>query len=70
MFISFWVIVVLVGVLWYRNTRYAIKQYLSNRNFVLFVLYMSLLIGLGFLLVHVTTRLLTIAQASQEILSN
>jgi hypothetical protein len=65
----YWVIAALVGLLWYRNTRYAIKQYLANRNYVLFTFYMVLLIGLGYLLVNITAHVMTLVQASQEVLN-
>ena len=65
----YWVIAALVGLLWYRNTRYAIQQYLANRNKVLFTTYMVFLIGLGYMLVHITARLMTLVQASQDLLT-
>ena len=64
------IVTALVGILWYKNTRYAVKQYLANRQFLLFAMYMSLLLGLGYLLVHVTTRIVGLAQASQDVLKD
>ena len=69
MLITFWVVVVMVALLWIPNTRYAVRQYLANRNKLLFTVYMVLLIGLGFMLISITTHVLTLAQASQEILN-
>lgn len=65
----YWIVAVMVGVLWYRNTRYAIKQYFANRSYTLFTVYMVLLIGLGYLIIHVTTRTMELAQASQDVLN-
>jgi hypothetical protein len=66
----YWIVAALVGLLWYKNTRYAIKQYLANRHKLIFTLYMSLLGGLGYLIIHVTTRVMTLAQASRDVLTN
>jgi hypothetical protein len=59
-----------VGFLWYKNTRYALKQYLANRQFMIFALYMSLLLGLGYLLLHVTGRVMTLAESSKDVVAN
>jgi hypothetical protein len=65
----FWVIVFLVGVLWYKNTRYAIKQYFANRSYTLFTVYMGFLIGLGYLVILLTNRTMLLVQASQDVLN-
>jgi hypothetical protein len=70
MLVTFWVIVAMVGFLWFPNTRYAIRQYWANRNRALFTFYMILLVILGYLLVTLTTHLIAFSQASQEILQN
>jgi hypothetical protein len=66
----FWLVPVLVGVLWFKNTRYAIKQYLADRNYALFAFYMGLLLGLGYLLVYMTNQVMTLTQSSQDVLAN
>jgi hypothetical protein len=65
----FWIITAMVGVLWYMNTRYAIQEYLASRNKALLITFLVFLTGLGYFAVHVTARLLTLAMASQEIVS-
>ena len=69
-YVWYWVIIGLVGILWFRNIRYSIRHYLSERNFVYFMASMVLLLGLGYLLVHETTRFMSVVQASQEVLNN
>jgi hypothetical protein len=64
----FWIVIALIAVIGYKNTRYAIKQYFANRNYTLFTVYMALLLGLAFLLVHVTTRVIDLAQSSADML--
>lgn len=67
MLILFWVIVALVGVLLFRNTRYAMRQYLASRNRALFTIYMIFLLGLGSLLMHITARLMDFVQTARDI---
>ena len=64
----YWVVAVLVGVLWFKNTRYALKQYLANRQKMIFTIYMAFLLILGFLIVHVTSRVMSLVQASQDVI--
>ena len=70
MLIWYWVIIGLVGILWFRNIRYSIREYLSERHYVFFTMSMVLLLGLGFLLVHETMRFMTIVQAGQDVINN
>jgi hypothetical protein len=70
MLITFWIVVAMVGFLWVPNTRYAVKEYLRSRNKLIFTVYMVLLIGLGYMLVAITTQLISLAQASQDVLNS
>ena len=65
----YWAVIALVGVLWFKNTRYAVRQYLANRQKLLFTVYMVFLVTLGYLIIHVTTRMMLLVQASQDVLN-
>ena len=58
----------MIAVLWIPNARYAVRQYMADRNKLIFTVYMVLLIVLGYLVVSLTTHILEFAQASQEII--
>ena len=63
----FGIIVLLVAVLLIPNALYAFRQFLSNRNLVWLTTYMSFLILLAYLLVHVTTRTVDLVQKAKEV---
>jgi len=64
----FWVIVVLVAFLLIPNARYAVRQYMADRNKLIFTVYMVLLIFLGYMVVSLTTHFMEFAQISQEVI--
>jgi len=66
MLILFWVIVVLVGVLLTKNARYAIRRYASDRNRLLLTLYFVFLVILGTMIIHITSRVISLVQAASE----
>ena len=66
---TFWIIVAMVALLWIPNARYAVRQYLADRNKLIFTVYMLLLLILGYMVVTLTTHILAFAQASQEVLN-
>ena len=49
------------------NGLYAFRQYLANRNILLFVLYLSFLALLAYLLLHITKRTAEIVQTAKEV---
>ncbi len=67
MFILFWVIFFLLVALCFQNGRYAIKQYLSNRQYLLFTFYVALLILLSYTVMHLTTKVVETVQTIHEI---
>ena len=67
MLILFWVIFILVVVLCFQNGRYAVKQYLSNRQYMIFTFYMVLLIAFGTTVLHLTTKVFETVQAVHDI---
>ena len=64
---AFGIIVLLVAVLLIPNALYAFRRFLSNRNKVWFVTYMTFLILLAIILIHVATRTMTIVQNAKEV---
>jgi hypothetical protein len=66
LFTGFWIIVSLTAVLLSRNARYAVREYLANRRFLIFTLYMGFLAVFGGLVVHVASRVINLIQAGQE----
>lgn len=62
----FWVVTALVAVLLSRNARYAVREYLAKRNRVIFSVYVTFLLILGYLLIHVTSRILDITEQIHE----
>lgn len=69
MLTTFWVIIGMVALLWIPNTRYAVRQYLADRNKLLFTVYMGLLIILGYMVVSLTTHIIDFARASQDVIN-
>ena len=67
-----WIYVVvglLVAALLIPNGLYAIRQFLARRDLVWLAVYLILLIFLGYLFLHVTTRVLEINKSLQETFS-
>lgn len=64
----FWIVVLLVALLLIPNARYAVRQYMADRNKLIFTVYMVLLITLGYMVVSLTTHLLEFVQTSQEVI--
>lgn len=62
----FGIIVLLVALLLIPNSLYAFRQFLSNRNRVWLTTYMSFLILLAYLLIHITTRTVDLVQRAKE----
>src|SRR5579859_2732563 len=62
--VPFWVITALTGILMSRNARYALRQYASDRNRLILTLYMALLVGFGYLVLHTTSRVMELVLAA------
>ena len=67
MFILFWVIFALIVILCFQNGRYAVKQYIVNRQYLLFTFYMGLLFVLGYTVIHLTTKVFETVQTIHDI---
>ena len=63
----FGIIALLVAVLLVPNALYAFRRFLSNRNLVWFSVYMSFLILLGYLMIHITSRTADLVIKAKEV---
>ena len=61
------IVLILVGYLLISNGLYAFRQFLSNRNHLLLGTYFFFLIVLGYLLLHVTKRMMDLVQTAKEV---
>ena len=66
MLILFWVIVALVGILLIKNARYAFRQYLTDRNRLILSLYFLFLFILGYMVIRITFRVISLVQVATE----
>jgi hypothetical protein len=66
MFVIFWIVVALVALLCFKNARYAIRQYLSDRNRVTLTVYLILLAVLAYLVIQLTSRVMDFSQTVQQ----
>ena len=64
---GFGLIIALVALLLIPNALYAFRRFMSGRDRVWFLTYMTFLIALGFLLVHIATRTIDIVQRAKEV---
>ena len=58
----FWVVAALVALFISQNARYALKQYWSNNQRAVFTIYVLFLILFAYLVMHLTTHVLTFSQ--------
>lgn len=65
MLICYCVIAALVVALVFKNTRYAIRQYFADRNRAILTVYLSFLMLLGYLILHMSYRLIDAIQKSE-----
>lgn len=66
MLILFWVVVALTLVLILRNARYALRQYVSDRNKLILSLYFIFLLGLGYMIIRITARVMNLVETATE----
>ena len=66
MLILFWVIVGLTFILIARNARYALRQYVLDRNRLILSLYGIFLLAFGYMVIHITARMMNLVQAAAE----
>ena len=62
----FWVIAFLLAALFFTDVRYGIRGYLSHRDWPVLTVYLGFLLVLGFLVIHLTLRLIGFIQLAQE----
>ena len=65
---AFVIIVVLTASLLIPNALYAVREFVTNRNLFWLTAYFVMLISLGGLVIHVTTRTVQIIQTAHEVL--
>ena len=66
MLIWFWWIAALMSALVFKNVRYAVGQYLANRNRAVLTVYLALLFTFAYFVLHLTFRVLDFAQNARE----
>ena len=62
----FWVIVVLIGVLLFKNARDVVVQYSIDKNKAKILVYMGPLLLLGYILFHLSVQVFNFVEASQD----
>jgi hypothetical protein len=62
----FWVVVALVALFVSQNVRYALKQYWANHQRAVFTVYVVFLILFVYLVLHLTTHVLTFTQEARQ----
>jgi len=64
---AFGVIILLVGVLLIPNALYAVRRFMASKDRVWFVTYMTFLIALAYLLIHIAVRTVDVVQSAKEV---
>ncbi len=70
MFILFWVVVGLTGILLFKNSRYALREYMADSKRLMLIMYFVFLFILAYMVIHITSRLMNLVQQSRELDQN
>jgi len=62
----FWAVAALVAMVVSQNVRYALKQYWANHQRAVFTVYVVFLILFVYLVLHLTTHVLTFTQEARQ----
>ncbi len=66
MFLAFWLVMALLAVLMFTNTREVVTRYIVDHNKTKLLVYIFPLLAMGYLVVHMTFHIIDFAKASEE----